>query len=129
MPCDAAFRWLSRSPRFCSSIAVLGLASCLATLFAFGDLRGNEYDVLPSAKQFVDRDWLPRDWYLNQAVGYRLAFNCLAGLALKCWSLPVVAVVGRLVIFLGFALGVCRALSRLRGLPLVLLALGLSLPS
>lgn len=97
-----------------SAAAVLAITCCLSTLFALGSLRGNEYDVLPSAKQFVDPAWLPHDWYLNQAVGYRLAFNCVAGLALKAWSFTTVAVAGRLLIFLGFACAcvrLCRAFS------------------
>lgn len=30
----------------------------------------NEVDVLPLAKQFVDRDWIANDWYLNLETNY-----------------------------------------------------------
>ncbi|MFT3921839.1 MAG: hypothetical protein QM778_04835 [Myxococcales bacterium] len=93
-------------------LTVLALTGCLVTMLGLGPLRGNEYDVLPVAKQYMDPHWLPRDWYLNRPAGYRWAFNVLAGTALKAWSFPQVVLLGRSLIFLAFssaAVALCRA--------------------
>lgn len=93
-------------------VVVLALTCCLVTMLGFGELRGNEHDVLPVAKQFADPTWLPRDWYLNLPPGYRLLFSVVVGAALKHGSFPAVVFIGRTLIFLAFAcacVALCRA--------------------
>lgn len=71
-------------------------------LFAFRSL-GNEIDVLPSAKQFVQPGWLPNDWYLNLDIGYRNVFNSMQGNLIAWLGFENGAYVGRLTVYLLFA--------------------------
>lgn len=95
-------RWLG-DPRTHAVFVFTLLTLCLSALLVSNRLDGNECDVLPAAKQFMDPGWLARDWYLNLPIGYRYAFNVPVGLALKVASFPVVANVGRVVIAALFA--------------------------
>src|SRR4051812_36810202 len=91
---------------------VVLLAWCLIALFGMGELRGNEFDVLPEAKQYVEHGWLPSDWYLNLPIAYRRAFNVPVGLALEVWSFQTVAIAGRALVFASFSaacVAMCRA--------------------
>ena len=90
--------WLVRQRVF---LAVLLL---LAVLFApHPPLLNNETDVLPLARQALDPDWLPRDWYLNQRPGYRATFDYTLGWLVTVLPTPAVAVIGRLLAFALFA--------------------------
>ncbi len=89
---------------------------------------GNEIDVLPLAKQFADPTWIPKDWYLNQAPGYRLLFATLFGNLIVAWGFLATSILGRLMCYILVALGLVLIGQRL-GLTLILLltAIGLFL--
>lgn len=95
-----------------------------------GPFLNNECDVLPVARQAVDKGWLPNDWYLNLTGPYREAFNLLCGPFLSSgigffWG----AFILRLLVYALLAYGfyaLFRAL-RLR-FSLMLLALALFVP-
>lgn len=61
-------------------------------------LQVNEADVIPSAKQFMNKNWLPADWYLNQDIGYRILFNFFVGSMARVFTFPVVSLLGRIII-------------------------------
>lgn len=61
-----------------SEILILWLV-IIAEVFTFNKFTGNEYDILPFARQFFDSSWLPSDWYLNLAISYRMGSNYLFG--------------------------------------------------
>jgi hypothetical protein len=86
--------------------AVFALAFlCLSLFILFENvLDGNEQDILPLAKQAVNRGWLPHDWTLNLPSGYRLLFNSIFGFMSLFMSLPAVSVLGRLILFVLFGL-------------------------
>lgn len=66
----------------------------------------NEVDVLPSAKQFVEHDWLSNDWYLNLDIGYRHPFNLIAGTLVSWLGFEYGAYLGRLLIYLLLAIAI-----------------------
>jgi hypothetical protein len=76
----------------------------------------NEVDVLPSAKQFVEHNWLPKDWYLNLDIGYRFGFNLIFGPLVNWLGFQYGAYVGRLLVYLllAFAIYVLIRVFRLR---------------
>ena len=82
---------------------------CLWTLlfgarsFHFNDYANNEVDVLPSALQSTNPDWLPNDWYLNLDIGYRQLFNQMAGPLVSWLGFKQGALVGRALLYLLFA--------------------------
>jgi hypothetical protein len=59
-------------------LAILWVAIILFR-FPIKPFIGNEVDVLPVARQAVEKGWLANDWYLNLAGPYREAFNLLCG--------------------------------------------------
>ena len=63
----------------------------------------NEMDILPYARHFFDTEWLKNDWYLGTETSYRYAFNWLVGPLFNVFSMPAVALGGRLVICALFA--------------------------
>jgi hypothetical protein len=100
-----------------------------AKVFAFNKYIGNELDVLPSARQFFDRSWLPNDWYLNLDIGYRQLFNYLFGFLVNWLGFLDGAYIGRLIgyLLLAFALFIFFRAINLRfslGLIAVLVFLG-----
>jgi hypothetical protein len=60
---------------------------------------GNEVDILPSARQSVQRSWLPNDWYLNLEIGYRQPFNFVSGSLVSLLGFRCGAYIGRLLIY------------------------------
>jgi hypothetical protein len=60
-------------------------------------LKGNEIDVLVTAKHFMNKSWIPNDWYLNLNIDYRNLFNIIAGSISLVFPLWVVAVIGRII--------------------------------
>jgi hypothetical protein len=58
----------------------------LSAKFCFGCFRHNEYDVLPYARQFIEKDWLLNDWFLNLKISYRYLFNLIFG--------PIISLLG-----------------------------------
>jgi len=66
----------------------------------------NEVDILPSAKQFVERNWLPNDWYLNLDIDYRQPFNLILGALVSWLGLQYGAYAGRLLVYLLLAVSI-----------------------
>ena len=66
--------------------------------YAFTAFGSNDYDLLPYARQFMDPDWIPRDWYLNLEIDYRCAFNFVAGILCKLLTFTDANTVGRIMI-------------------------------
>lgn len=107
--------------------AVLAMISFKLLLNSNMDM-GNEIDVLPLAKQFADPTWIPKDWYLNQAPGYRLLFATLFGHMIVTWGFLATSILGRLLCYSLVACGLVL-IGRSLGLifPLLLAAVGLFL--
>lgn len=94
-----------RRPAVLSTLQFLLLWSMLfsARFFLFDDFVKNETDVLPSALQSSNPDWLPNDWYLNLDIGYRTLFNGIAGPLVSLLGFKYAALVGRALLYMLFA--------------------------
>ena len=75
-----------------------------AQVFVFNRFSGNEVDVLPSARQILDHNWLPGDWYLNLDIGYRQLFSYLVGILVDQLGFLYGAYAGRLFAYFLLAL-------------------------
>lgn len=108
----------------------LAVLAFLSLKLLFDDNVGmtNEVDILPIARQFADPGWIPQDWYLNQAPGYRFLFTVIFGNLAAAVGLFATSVIGRLVCYSLVALGLVL-IGRCLGLklPLLLVAVGLFL--
>lgn len=98
------FAFLQR-PAVVRTLQLLCLWALLfgARSFLFNDFAKNETDVLPSALQSTDPNWLPNDWYLNLDIGYRQLFNQMAGPLVSWLGFKYGALVGRAILYLLFA--------------------------
>jgi hypothetical protein len=109
---------------------VLAVLAFISLKLLFDDNVGmtNEVDILPIAKQFADPDWIPQDWYLNQAPGYRFLFTVIFGNLAAGVGLFATSILGRLLCYSLVALGLVL-IGRSLGLklPLLLVAIGLFL--
>ena len=124
---------ISKQSRFYKSIIAIGEITLIwmviiAKLFVFNKYIGNELDILPFARQFIDSSWLPSDWYLNLEIGYRLLFNLIFGYVIDWLGFLNGAYIGRLIAYLllAVALFVFLRTTRLRfslGLIVVLIFL------
>ncbi len=84
----------------------------------------NEVDVLPLARQYFDPSWIPGDWYLNQAAGYRLLFQTLVGWLIVNWGFLAASIIGRSLCYVLVAIGLVLIGKQLRlSLPFLLLAI------
>jgi len=101
----------------------------VATCLTFGEFV-NEADALPYARQLVQPDWLPHDFYLNSPITYRYPFGLLLGILVYYLGFDYAALVGRLLVylFLAFAFNVFFRSIQLR-LSLRLLVLLAFIPS
>lgn len=101
---EPASQLTDRSRRLVRLLPYLQLAALWLILigrcFHFTDFANNEVDVLPVARQAVESDWLPGDWYLNLDIGYRGLFNALAGPLVSGLGFVEGAIVGRLLVYL-----------------------------
>ncbi|MDJ0678045.1 MAG: hypothetical protein QNJ36_22125 [Calothrix sp. MO_167.B42] len=86
----------------------------------------NEVDVLPLARQYVDPNWIPQDWYLNQPPGYRILFQKIVGTLIVNWGFLTASIIGRLVSYSFIASGLVL-IARKLGLNLLVLLLAVSL--
>lgn len=86
----------------------------------------NETDVLPLAKQFVDPNWIPGDWYLNQPPTYRVLFQTLCGWMITTWGFLATSIVGRFLCYCLVAIGVVL-LGRSLGLTTLFMLLAVNL--
>jgi len=66
----------------------------------------NEVDSLPSARQFVERTWLPNDWYLNLDIDYRQPFNLAMGALVSWLGFEYGAYAGRILVYLLLAVSI-----------------------
>ena len=66
----------------------------------------NEVDSLPSARQFVERTWLPNDWYLNLDIDYRQPFNLAMGTLVSWLGFEYGAYAGRILVYLLLAVSI-----------------------
>ena len=99
----------SKWERIKQNKAAQGLAPVGAALFITGlitvsvfsfNFIGNELDILPSIRQFVEHAWLPNDWYLNLNTSYRALFGFLFGPLVSWLGFENGAYVGRLIAYL-----------------------------
>jgi hypothetical protein len=80
----------------------------LSTEFCFGCFQHNEYDVLPYARQFIEKDWLLNDWFLNLKISYRYLFNLIFGPIISLLGFEYGAPVLRSLTYLFIAAGMHR---------------------
>lgn len=101
----------------------------VATCLTFGEYV-NEADHLPYARQLVQPDWLPHDFYLNSPNTYRYPFSVVLGILVHYLGFDYAALVARLFVylFLAFAFNVFFRSIQLR-LSLRLLVLLAFIPS
>jgi multisubunit Na+/H+ antiporter MnhE subunit len=121
--------------RLLPNLCQIGLETVVVTAFVslklllhdnMGEI--NEVDVLPRAKQFVDPNWIPDDWYLNQPPGYRWLFDLTIGRLIHTAGFLTASIAGRLWCYSVLSLGlVLIARSLGLKLPLLLLAIALLL--
>ena len=101
----------------------------IAEVFTFNKFTGNEYDILPFARQVYNSSWLPNDWYLNLVIGYRGVSNYFFGFLVDWLGFLNGGYAGRLIsyLLLAIALFIFFRTIRLRfslGLIVLLLFLG-----
>lgn len=99
---------------------------CLRLLLRDNMGAGNEVDVLPIAKQYVEPTWIPGDWYLNQPPSYRMLFQRLFGWLIVSWGFLTASIVGRLICYSLVAWGLVL-IARQMGLHLLTLLLAMRL--
>jgi hypothetical protein len=121
----------SRAYKTVLAIGEIGLLWIVITAnsFVFNRYTGNEHDILPFARQYVDRSWLPGDWYLNLGIAYRQLFNYIFGNLVVWFGFLNGAYIGRLIAYLLLALALFVFLRTIRlrfslGLIVVLVFLG-----
>lgn len=121
-----SLRAVSLPSRFRTPLQLLLLLLLLfgARTFHLDKFANNEVDVLPSALQTVDPDWLPNDWYLNLEIGYRRLFNWVEGPLVEWMGFEEGAIAGRIIAYLFFALALLLLFRTLR-LRFVLAAIAL----
>jgi hypothetical protein len=106
---------------------VIVLAYLCIRLLLVNNVGGwNEADVLPLAKQYVDPNWIPGDWYLNQPPSYRILFQSFFGRLIVAWGFLTTSIVGRLICYSLIASGLVL-ITRQMGLNLVMLLLAIRL--
>ena len=86
-----------------SEILILWLV-IIAKVFTFNKFTGNEYDILPFARQVYDSSWLPSDWYLNLVIGYRGVSNYFFGFLVDWLGFLNGGYAGRLISYLLLAI-------------------------
>ena len=90
------------------------LALCLARVWPWRSIAGNEMDTVAAARQWAEPGWLPQDWYLNLDIPYRVPFNALVGPVSAQWGLGGGAAAGRLLSYALLAGAVVALLRALR---------------
>ena len=88
----------------------------------------NETNILPFARQHINLDWIPRDWYLNQPAGYRVPFIAVFGRMADAWGFLTTSIVGRLLGYTALSAALLFLSRRLKlSFPLLMLAIALFL--
>lgn len=80
-------------------IFILLIVNCMTPV-----LFGNEEHYLGLAKAFTDPTWLPGSFTFSEAPGARIVFQHITGFFLNYFTIPQVALGGRILCFAGFAL-------------------------
>lgn len=117
-----------------SSTSLIGIALEILAVVALLSLRlllklnmaWNEVDVLPSAKQYANPTWIPRDWLLNLPSDHRMLFEAVFGRLIASWGFLASSIAGRLLCYCLVASGLVL-IGRKLGLNLLLLLLAVSL--
>ncbi|MBF2083525.1 DUF6798 domain-containing protein [Thermoleptolyngbya sp. C42_A2020_037] len=113
------------APLWLPVLLLVGLVS-LRCLLVGNMGQVNETNILPFARQQVNPNWLPQDWYLNQPPGYRVPFIAIFGRMADAWGFLPTSIIGRLLGYTGLSAGLVF-LSRRIGLSLPLLLLSMIL--
>ncbi len=103
----------STKPLFFIFEVLLILCVPCFSLFA-GIMTVNEIDVLPLAKQFVNPEWIPTDWYLNQDPGYRELFQSIFGRIIDKVGFLYGPIIGRLICWGLTSIGLVLIAKKLR---------------
>lgn len=107
----------SKSPSFVTMWIVVTL--CVASLWLFrGLLIWNETSRMAVARHFVDPNWIPGDWFLNNADLYQIPFNLFAAPFVALLDLGTATILLRFILYAWFASGVV-ALARRLGIGLL----------
>jgi hypothetical protein len=88
--------------RYGPTVVLVQLLLILITIvgaFHAGGLQSNDQDILPSARHFVDRDWIPGDWYLNLHIPYRYLVDAILGPVVVASDFDQAALLTRLVVY------------------------------
>jgi hypothetical protein len=110
----------------CTVLVLLVLISFKLLLEGnMGTVGLNEGDVLPLAKQFVEQDGIPNDWYLSQPPGYRLLFQTIFGNLIVGTGFLATSIMGRLLCYSLVVWGLVR-LGRQLGMSSVGLVLAIT---
>ena len=104
---------------------------CLFSLFSAvlllrNVMGGNEVDVLPLVRQYVQPGWISDDWYLNQPPGYRLLFQTIAGKLTTTFGFFATSIAGRLFYYLLLSVGIVF-IARKLGIKLLYLIFAITL--
>ncbi|MBD2436799.1 DUF6798 domain-containing protein [Nostoc sp. FACHB-110] len=113
------FVWRTTAGIGIETIAILILI-CLRQLL-LGNMEINEVDLLPLARQYVEPNWIPGDWYLNQPVSYRELFQTLFGRLIVSWGFLASSIAGRLFCYSLMAWGLVLIGRRLGLHPVMLM--------
>jgi hypothetical protein len=102
-PVSAALPSAATAARRYKPAVVLGqLLLILVTIvgaFYAGHLLSNDQDILPSARHFADRDWIPGDWYLNLHIPYRYLVDAILGPLILPFDFDQAALITRLAVY------------------------------
>jgi len=105
---NAFFNWFNRQ----NSILVLFIL-CMANFFGL-TLEGGEEQYFGFARQYMDPSWMPHSFTLNHPAGGNLAFQVITGTLLKYISFEQMAIWGRIVNFLMYAIPLSLIIRKLK---------------
>ena len=106
---------------FLSVFAILVLSNLLHHVLGY-----NEETLLVLAKSFSNTDWIANDFALSTSSDYQLLYNYFAGFLAQFLPLTSIAIIGRLVVYFFFSIGL-HCLNKLLKLPWYLFALAIFL--
>lgn len=89
--------YLNKVPAWLFLVIILSF-----NFLSFGVLP-NEEHYLALAKQFMDPNWLPNSFLLNEWAGERLFYQYLAGFLLNFLSFPAAAMIGKIIIIVAIS--------------------------
>jgi Domain of unknown function (DUF6798) len=86
------------SPALALGQMLLMLVLILGALYAH-HLSSNDQDILPSARHFWNRDWIPHDWYLSLDIPYRYLVDFIVGPLAAAFDFDRAALLSRLTVY------------------------------